>query len=184
MNLYHKRFLNSRNSADIMPLFARCKKPHKEITESWAMLEAFKTYVPNFNDWRVLVIGDGIMPRTGILIAYFTKAAVISIDPILDVDGWLRFCEDAEAAGNPVQRLEAYALAAEEYIVPTSKPVCVIWPHSHADMSALKTPDLLRRIDIAMSCCKPIPRNWLRIPHTAYEDENVLSPKREVRIWT
>ena len=78
MNKYHKRFLNSFTSENVIALFSRYKGAAKEITESWGMLEAAKLVTDKIGEHIVIIAGDGCSPRTGAIFAYFTKADVES----------------------------------------------------------------------------------------------------------
>jgi len=184
-NYYHRKFLESFASENIIALFSRYKGSSKEITESWAMLEAAKKHVPDIDNKSVIVVGDGCSPRTGALFAYFTKAFVFSIDPQFNLDHWNEHCDKQRKMGFPVQRLRIYKDKLENTLFSFHSDIVVVWPHSHADMNvSLKNFCLTgNRWDIAMPCCEPIPSNWMREQHICYEDFNVLSPKRTIHIW-
>lgn len=185
MNLYHKRFLSSRSAENIVDLFTRYKGAAKEITESWAMLEAAKRFCPNLNGSVVVVVGDGCSPRTGVLFAYLTKAEVHSIDPRFNLDHWTEHVEKQTKIGLPPQRLNLIKAPAKGiWIICAGKPVVVVWTHSHAPMNDGPVPiNAGPRIDIAMPCCEPIPQEWMRRAHIVYEDEHVASPKRTIHVW-
>lgn len=182
---YLNQFVSSSSAENLVGLFSRTSKPGKEITESWAMLEAAFTYVSDLEKHLVVVAGDGNTPRTAALFAYFAKADTISIDPIHNLDFWVDHCRKQAACGFPVQRIRAIAGKIEDTVIDCEgKPVLVVWPHSHAPMNSIRLENHDLRSDIAMPCCVPIPSNFLRIPHIAYEDFNVLSPHRRVHVWS
>lgn len=184
MNKYHKTFINSFASENIIALFSRYKNAHKEITESMAMLEAAKRFIPNVSECLVVVVGDGASPRTGAVFAYFTKAEVISVDPAFNMAHWEVHYRQQAAMGFPIQRLEVIKDKIEDVpIYCKDKRVLILWPHSHADMDSIKLFDYGQRYDIAMPCCRQIPSNWASLPHIYYEDKNILSPKRSIHIW-
>lgn len=184
MNLYHKKFLESFAAENVIAVFNRYKNAAKEITESWALLEAAKKYVPDLNERLVIVVGDGCSPRTGVLFAYYTKAEVYSIDPEMRMAHWKDHYSKQTAMGFEPKRINVIQLHAEDFSTSSlDKKVLVIWPHSHANMDALKTDKSTNRIDIAMPCCNPIPANWMAKPHICYDDFNVISPKRRIHIW-
>jgi hypothetical protein len=184
MNTYHKRFLESHSSEYVIALFSRYKGAAKEITESWAMLEAAKRFAPNLNDSYVVVVGDGCSPRTGALIAYYTKASVVSIDPAHNEEHWAEHCTIQNKIGYPVQRLIVIKDKIENIPMDCEgKQLVVLWPHSHAIMGKERITNYSKRIDIAMPCCIPPPHDWLLKPHITYEDDNVLSPKKTVHVW-
>jgi hypothetical protein len=184
INPYLKRFLNSFASENVIGIFSRYRNAHKEITESWAMLEAAKKHVENLNDSLVVVVGDGCSPRTGVIFAYFTKADVISIDPLFNLNHWYDHCDKQTKMGFEPQRITVFAMKAEDCSVDCNGKDCVvIWPHSHAPMNNTKIFNYKSRTDISMPCCVAIPKNWASTPHTTYDDYNVLSPKKTVHIW-
>jgi len=147
------------------------------------MLEALKKYVPDYNDRTLIVVGDGRTPRTGAILAYFTLAEVITVDPNFDMLFWREHTQQQERLGFTPCRIEVHPYKIEDMHFDIKTRIAVIWPHSHADMNALKMPGCYSRVDIAMPCCKPIPKEWGSIPHVTYDDHNVLSPKRSVHIW-
>lgn len=188
MNLYHKRFLESFTSENVIALFSRYKGATKEITESWAMLEAAKktAYKLEFdlNECKIIVVGDGCSPRTGAIFAYYTKADVVSVDPNANLKHWEEHCEKQTLMGYKPERITFWSMKIEDMCFECKgKEAIIVWPHSHADMNKLDVRDYARRIDISMPCCVPIPQNWMSKPHIIYTDYNVLSPKRDIHIW-
>ena len=184
MNKYHKRFLDSFAAENVVALFSRYKGAHKEITESWSLLEAAKAHVPNINEHTVIVIGDGCSPRTGALFAYFTKCKVISVDPNFNLSHWEEHKNKQESMGVPVQRLTLIKDKIENIeFKDLNKDVLLLYPHSHADMNKINLPKGSRVTIIAMPCCVAIPRNFMEVPHKMWKDYNVLSPKNEIHIW-
>jgi hypothetical protein len=183
MNTYHKRFLNSFSSENVIGLFSRYKNAHKEITESWAMLEAAKSYYPfPHDDTLVVVVGDGASPRTGAIFAYFTKAQVLSIDPAFNMVHWREHCEKQKGMGFPIRNLVVSKDKVENITVETSKHLLMIWPHSHADMNGGSFKGKTKTT-IAMPCCVKIPDNWMDRHHICYRDSNVLSPQNTIHVW-
>ena len=184
MNKYHKRFLNSFTSENVIALFSRYKGAAKEITESWGMLEAAKLVTDKIGEHIVIIAGDGCSPRTGAIFAYFTKADVISIDPNFNMLHWEEHFDKQTKLGYEPQRLKVLKKKIEDVPIDCeSKPCLVIWPHSHANMLNTKIYNYSGRIDIAMPCCKPIPAELMKIPHFTYDDYNITSPKRTIHIW-
>lgn len=185
MNLYHKRFLTSFSCENVIALFSRYRGSAKEITESWAMLEAAKRFEPNLDVCMVVVVGDGCSPRTGALLAYFTKAHVVSVDPNFNMEHWREHATKQTAMGFPPQRIRLIKDKIENVEIDClGKPTLVLWPHSHADMNGARLVNFASRMDISMPCCVPPPRGWLERPHLTYQDFNVASPHRTMRIWT
>lgn len=184
MNPYHKRFINSFASENIIGLFSRYKGAHKEITESWGMFEAAKTHIPNLPEHTTIIVGDGCSPRTGAIFAYYTKTNVISIDPQFNMEHWKQHKKKQLKMGFPIQRLELLKNKIEDIKLTFETPILIIFPHSHANMTLslgqLKAP---QRCVINMPCCEPIPKEYMQQPHIMYKDYHILSPKNEIHIW-
>lgn len=184
MNKYHKNLLESMSCENVIGLFSRYKGAAKEVTESWAMLEAANRYVLHLDSHQIIVVGDGCSPRTGAIFAYFTKAEVTSIDPAFNLAHWDEHVTKQTGAGFSPQRLTV----VKDYVDKTSidcggRPALVIWPHSHAHMSECRPINCGPRTDIAMPCCVKIPDSWMRKPHITYDDQHVISPKRTIHVW-
>ena len=184
MNKYHKRFLNSFTSENIIGLFSRYNNAAKEITESYGMFQAAKSVIKKIGDYLVIVVGDGCSPRTGAIFAYFTKAEVISVDPGFNLPHWYEHYDKQTKMGFEPQRLTVLKEKIEDVPIDCKeKPCLVLWPHSHADMLRTNIHNHSGRIDIAMPCCKPIPAELMKLQHITYDDYDVLSPKRTIHIW-
>lgn len=184
INLYHKRFLESFSAENVIGLFCRYRGAAKEITESWAMLEAANDHVVGIDEHHIIVVGDGCSPRTAALFAYFTKATVTSVDPAFNMAHWIDHVGKQTRSGLPPQRMEIVRDKIAD-VRPNcgGKPVLVVWPHSHACMNECHPVDCGPRTDIAMPCCVKIPKEWMLKPHITYDDEHVESPHRTVHIW-
>lgn len=157
----------------------------KEITEAVAALRAVETYLRpmSFNTRRggvrVICVGDGSTPRCGALFAAETAWDVWSVDPALKVREY-RF------RGAERLRLIAERSETSEHSIFSSETLAdralVIAVHSHAPLA-----ETVRRVRakqiavVAMTCC--VPHDIARSPDVQYEDENVWSPERTVRIW-
>ena len=181
MNKYIERFISTRSCEDVVGLFSCCNNTKKEITESWAMLEAAKKYTEDLSKMFVLVIGDGVLPRTGALFAYYTKATVLSIDPIMNIRKFMAW-KNAKNL-EPKNLFVKDAKVEDTPVALNGSDVLVIWPHSHAPMGKERISNHGRRIDIAMPCCVNIPSGFMRREHLVYEDVHVLSPKNKVHVW-
>ena len=185
-NFYHKRFLETFASENIIGLFSRYSGAAKEITESWAMLEAARRYAPHIDESLVVVVGDGCSPRTGSMLAYYTKADVISLDPQMNLEHWAEHCRKQAALGWPVQRMNVQRLIVEQMppLDCGGAPLVELYPHSHAPMGLLKASNYAWRTVIAMPCCLPLPAKLMQEPHLVYDDPHVLSPKRTIHVWS
>lgn len=185
MNSYIRQFLASDSCENVVRLFSDCHNVAKEVTESWAMLVAARKTVPDVDDAKVIVVGDGALPRTGVLFAYYTKADVVSIDPIFNLTKWEIHVDRQTKMGFPPKRIELIKAKVEDVqpIDCANKTAVVVWPHSHACMDDLKIMNAKDRWDICLPCCVPIPTRWDSIIHYTFRDKRVLSPKNVVHIW-
>lgn len=185
MSDYLKRFINTRSAENLMPLFTKCGNPAKEITESWGMLEAVKKYCAELWRWKCIIVGDGRTPRTGAMIAFYTGADTVSVDPELNLEAWAQYRYIQSLQGIQIKRLLLMADKIEDIssINCDGKPVVVLWPHSHAPMNKCNTVNYAKRIDIALPCCVKIPKEMYKQPHIYYQDLQILSPKRDIHIW-
>jgi len=183
-NKYHKRFIESFSSENVIGIFSRYKNASKEITESWAMLEAARKYSGFELKCRVVVVGDGCSPRTGMIFAYYTKCKVISVDPRFNMMHWMDHLAKQTKMGFKPERISIRVARIEDLKIDAlDNNLIVIWPHSHAKVGSDKITGYNSRVDIAMPCCTPIPKKWMEIPHLVYDDYNVLSPKRTIHVW-
>jgi hypothetical protein len=184
MNRYHKKILSSWSAENIIGLFSRYRGGPKEITESFGMFEAAKKVCDNIDECKIVVIGDGCTPRTGIVFAYFSKADVISIDPNFNMDHWEQHYEKQKRMEFEPKRIKLIKDKIENIKIDCEfKKTILLWPHSHADMRNIRLKNKKIVIDIAMPCCVPIPSDYMKIPHLTYDDYDILSPKRTIHIW-
>lgn len=147
-------------------------------------LRAAKKWIDRLDERLVIVPGDGVLPRTGALFAYFTRARVISIDPLLRLRDWEKHCEVQRRIGYPPQRIRVIADRIENVTIDCENScVLVAWVHSHADMNSLRLVNCAHRSDIALPCCVGLPPNFATVPHIVFEDKHVLSTKNTVHIW-
>lgn len=183
-NQYQTKFLNTFAAENIIGLFSRYKGSAKEITESWAMLEAAKKVTSSLSNTVVVVVGDGCSPRTGAMMAYYTQAEVISVDPNLNMDHWADHSDKQAKMGYPVRRLTLVKNRIENLLIDCQGKDCIVlFPHSHADCRQVYLDNYGQLSFISMPCCKPIPAIFQRLVHLTYDDEHVLSPKRTIHIW-
>lgn len=175
---YLDRYISLRCSAEMqeLNLFPNAK----EVTESWAMLEAVvkilkidSTINRNSEETLVIVVGDGHKPRTAALIAFMSKFHCISVDPLMNFN-----------REKDVNRLQVIKERIEDIFIETEKykNVIILMPHSHA-----KLEDVEKGIQkhpktwiVTMPCCVPhnFPSNCIE-----YQDNFILSPKNHIKIW-
>lgn len=169
---YLDLFIQSTCAPDL--LMHRLFPNSKEITESYAMFEA-TTHLPEGFEWNnsdvtVVVVGDGIRPRTAAMFAYRTKWNCVSIDPDMRPH-----CYD-------IQRLSVMRKKVEDVSIEVDHNLLIVLPHSHAPLeSCLSNLRGKNRCVVAMPCCTPM--TIARTPDHVYVDEQVWSPKNEIRIW-
>lgn len=189
-NKYHKAVLNSASCENIIALFSKTRNAHKEITESMAILHATLKTIPDIGRRVIHVIGDGRLPRTGILFAYFTKAQVYSYDPQFDMEFWGAHRKRWNHERITVLNMKFEdATKDEEFTANTikDKDVVAVFPHSHADFTEcirIFMSGGCRSLSIVnMPCCVPIPEKWMEKPHIHIRDRHVISPKNDIYIW-
>lgn len=195
-NRYLNQFFNSFCMASIAPTFDNYKKSSvrdKEITESMGCLNAaikHSGFSPDDPDVKVIVVGDGVRPRTGIIFAYHTLWNVTSIDPLADIGWFSIFSNFRESCGHPIRRLEFLKLKVED--LPQQKYAeqqIIIMPHSHAGIV-----ETLRIIQgkstlISLPCCVRVDDRlksetfMTSHDYRSYFDDQILSGKREINIW-
>ena len=176
-NRHLEEFLMLKCAPDL--LIAGVYPNTKEITEAMGMFHAAIPYgelklcgVPH----TAVVVGDGHTPRLGALLAFRTNWNVYSVDPEMRIDKY----------ANVFRRLVVLKDKIENTTIDCAgQPTVLFLPHSHADMSVA-----IARLDnyaslkvINMPCCVSIPEDWGRVPHTAYIDKDVNSPKNWIHIW-
>lgn len=168
---YINRFIKMKCAADLLRL--RMFPDAKEVTESFGMINACKNLPLEFNDRsrsdiNVVVVGDGVRPRTGALFAHLTRWNCVTIDPIMVEEVW------------PIHRLKCYKKKVEDVKLHFDGPLIIVLPHSHAKpsicLSNITTSSLLCVIN--MPCC--VPSDILHFEHISYKDGRIWSPKNRI----
>lgn len=158
----------------------------KEITESMAVFNAYRknlmfSYTPNEENTTCIVVGDGVVPRTGAVFAMRTKFDVISVDPQM-------------RCFNPfitIKRLTPMKSRAEEiYYGSSFDKLIIVAVHSHAPLDKVikrieKTTNIKEFVIISMPCCYED-----NIEHLdtitkiiSYNDWGIHSEKRRINIY-
>lgn len=188
---YINYFLSWIAATELMPFFRASKGTSaKEVTESIACYEAVRKHIgldPKDENVNVLVVGDGVKPRTASIFAYLTKWEATSIDPLMNKE-WFENLRDEKARwGIPVRNLYACAGNAEQLIFDyEGKDLILVFPHSHAPMEKVleRYRGKCKSLHIvSMPCCEPQSTTLLKIPHIHYVDENVWSAKNQIYVW-
>lgn len=186
-NKYLNHFFSLNCSRDLIPFFTGCQRNSaKEVTESFSCFYAAKKLIgeevmesDSINDYHIVVVGDGALPRTGATFSFLTKATVTSVDPIFNrnklqsIEDWLTF---------PVNGLEVIKDKIENIKVNCrGKDTLLVMPHSHAklDLSIAALTNYGKLGVVTMPCCVKIPEKFKKLAQK-YTDENVWSPKNKI----
>lgn len=150
----------------------------KEISESFAAFEAVRRHLQDLNlkdpDITCIAVGDGGTPRTAATFAFRSAWTCHSIDPNLK-GGTLRW--------SSIKRLTIHPEKVENVHPIKTKTAVIVAVHSHADLrKAILVADAERIVVVAMPCC--VPQKLSVEPTKRYEDRSVISPKRELLIWS
>mmetsp|Transcript_47646 Transcript_47646/g.102014 ORF Transcript_47646/g.102014 Transcript_47646/m.102014 type:complete len:377 (-) Transcript_47646:412-1542(-) len=160
----------------------------KELTESFACFAAVRTHLgsvfkPTDPEVTVLVVGDGMTPRTAALFAFRTSWRCVSVDPLLKE----REGPETSPWGESVERLTALRGMVEEMPILHSESVLIVMPHAHVGLEAtLQRVRWRRHLGVlAMPCCNFYKDLGLpdAKPHIEKEDPGIVSPHRLLRLW-
>lgn len=151
----------------------------KEITESMSAYHAvfwhiLKDKTKELGDPSIAVVsvGDGVTPRTAALFAFRSNWQCFSVDPTM---------REKEYG---IKRLSIFRGRVENFNIDCSNfsAVIILLVHSHATVRASldRITGTVRHV-VAIPCCVPheLPGN----PYIGYEDYDMWSPKRTVKVW-
>ena len=178
-----------RLPSSIMDLYPNMK----EISESMAACFKMKPYLDKIS--TLLVVGDGIKPRTGALFALLhPHLTVHSIDPaMIDINTYTNTCNN----------LHVYAYTIENFIIKyrhmltsITQGMGVVCVHCHADFDNYMPelfsflPNNIFKAIYALKCCR-IYQSFTSKQLQDYKlqlieedlDFNVYSPDRKYTIW-
>ena len=180
---YVNRFFSLNSAEDMMKnkLFPNVK----EVTESMSFIYLFEQKLYSWDeslyknkDVTVIVVGDGKTPRTAAMINFLTPYKTISIDPELDTSkDW-----------GYIKNLTLYKGKFEDWIEEVykrsiyfgSKPIIILYPHSHARIDLTKRVHSTKKWVIKLECCTS---DKLEFEHYCFKDEYIMSPKNSFYIW-
>lgn len=150
----------------------------KEWTECYGLFRHARTYLgaESFGrrDVLALDIGCGRKPRLGALVACMTRWEVHAVDPNL-----YRAGRHDKIHGLTMHKIRVGEFAAIHH----GSLVVSFHCHSHAPLKdAVAKVHAQRHVLIALECCKPLKLRGLE-PVQEFEDPQILSPKRLVRIY-
>jgi hypothetical protein len=181
-------FLKSKCAPDVLPFF-QCNEPAKEVTESMAALrwakkalrEAGVESPAKRTDVICLVVGDGVLPRTGALVAHKTRWNVISVDPLLRI-------HDPRITG--VKRLACIQARIEDVQgdMGWAEIGVILAVHSHAPLQAAwDKVRAKRKVCVAIPCCVEQKLEGIDgvvgSPMWEKRDPGILSDKNLVKVW-
>lgn len=191
---YLDAFIKAPRAADLLGygLFPNAK----EVTESFAAYAAAQRHLPDIklSDRLVtcIVVGDGSTPRTGAVFAFQSAWRCISVDPRLVETGRHGVpdkgrrgprARPASRGWSGIDRLEVRKAKIEDVHISCNGPAVIVAVHSHASLEASIAAVSAPRIAVvALPCCVPLVVPG-QSPDITYEDLDVLSPERRVKVW-
>ncbi|CAF4009531.1 unnamed protein product [Rotaria sp. Silwood2] len=205
---YLDEFLQLRCVSDLisMGLFPNAK----EITETFAIWSALRRYIfPQLststtssidNDRNaIIVVGDGMTPRTAALCAYLTKELwqCYSIDPMLQYDTYVDMTFINRRSITTVDHCKQWksirglrmVRAKIQTVSIKCRKAIVAMMHAHVTIEdAIAAVDASEGIIgiVTCPCCKwaPYQEEWLgQTPHYQYTDLRLLSAKNQMNVW-
>ncbi|CAF0807386.1 unnamed protein product [Rotaria sp. Silwood1] len=204
---YLDEFLQLRCAPDLitMGLFPNSK----EITETFAVWSALRRHIfPQLStsisstDNRqnaIIVVGDGMTPRTAALCAFLTKGLwqCYSIDPMLQYDTYADMTfinrRSITTADHCKEWKSIKGLRMARAKIQTVSIQCrnaiVVMMHAHVAIEdAIAAVDASEGIIgiVTCPCCKwaPYQQEWLgQAPHHQYTDLRLLSVKNQMNVW-
>lgn len=186
-NKYLNHFFSLKCARDLIIFFTGSKvSAAKEITESFAMFYAAKEFVGEdvmtsgvLDDYHIVVVGDGGLPRTASTFSFLTKATVDTIDPQFSL---VKYNKITKELGFKVRGLNLLKNKIENVKINCqNKKTLLLMPHSHADVyDSIKACKNYQSLGlISMPCCVKLPEQ-IKKTSKKYEDQEVWSPKRTI----
>ncbi|CAF1141919.1 unnamed protein product [Adineta ricciae] len=203
---YLDEFLRLRCAPDLisMGIFPNAK----EVTESFAIWSAIRRHIlPNLSSTSsttgrrnaIIVVGDGMTPRTAGLCAYLTKGLwqCFSIDPILQYDSYTDMAFLNRRSLTTIDHCNEWkateglrmARAKIQSVSILCRQAIVVMMHAHVTLddaiAAINASEGIVGI-VTCPCCKwgPYQQEWLgKLPHQQYKDSNLLSTKNQMNVW-
>ena len=164
----------------------------KEITESMAAFNAYRknlmfNYPPNEEHTTCLVVGDGVVPRTGAVFAMRTKFNVISVDPEMRLKYNYYLHENIKQLF--LVKAKAELISWVNWLSYIKK-IIIVAVHSHAPLDKLikrieETADIKEFAIISMPCCYEDNIEHLDAINKiiSYNDYGIHSEKRRINIY-
>lgn len=174
---YLQRFISLNSAVDMLEL--KLFPNLKEIGESMSMFYTVQdklmvwdnNITRNDEDIRVVVVGDGVVPRTACLFNYMTRWHTWSIDPTMRNRNY-----------DKVKRLTVIGKRIEDVDLNFNDQITIIiLPHSHAPVQ--KCWDNIkstRKWLIKMECCT---HDKLDLPAYWFKDKYAITQANDIFIW-
>lgn len=167
---YINRFVALKSAEDMIKYFPNVK----EIAESMSMYYAVKDNLPIKEIKNVVVIGDGVYPRTAILFCYMTKLNCVSIDPDF------RMLEDYNKV-NKLKVIKSKIEDVDKKELVFEEDTVIILPHSHAPINICwKKIIAPRKYLIKMECCT---HDKLPFKGILFKDPHAITTQNQIYIW-
>lgn len=180
----HRRQINLRNRVNHPAVNLGFFPNYKEWTESFGIWSAIQRINLPINDPSItcVSVGDGQTPRCGSLIAAETKWNVISIDPEMRRSEQTKISR--QRSSHPfLSRLNVKRERIQDCPCRYNR-VVIVACHCHVTIDDMLDNISAKRRDlICMPCCVEQNDYQGRTPDEEYEDCDVKSPKRVIKIW-
>ncbi|KAF0744762.1 hypothetical protein Ae201684_001217 [Aphanomyces euteiches] len=160
----------------------------KEVSETMGVFNALRHVLIHMQDKAstntfrngIVVVGDGVTPRTAAMFAYRTKDWMCySVDPLMK--------DDEEMPWNTMGNVVAIRDKIENVRIRLNKAIVVL-VHAHVTIEqalhAIQADDIVAVL--TLPCCNWYGRQELcfdRHPDFVYDDMSILSTHREIRLW-
>ena len=171
MSRYVDEFLSLNCLPDLLSLGV--KYTSKEISESMAAKHAVRDKLKlSFHspDIFCVCVGDGVYPRTGLLMSFLTKWKVVSVDPAL------------KSTYFPVANFMAIRDKVEDVQLQHDGIAVILMVHSHASLTrtceSIYAP---QKFLVNIPCC--VEPDMDVEPDIEYTDKYILSSKNTVQLW-
>ena len=199
---YLNQFLELKCSSDLlrMGLFPNVK----EISESFSMWTALRQYIfPQMSNESsgdaIIIVGDGMTPRTGALCAFLTSGLLkcYSIDPLIQYDSYLdriylnrqsKTTEEHCQLWKTINGLRIIRDRIERVSIECERAIVVLM-HAHVQLDrTIESINASKGIIgiITCPCCQWIPFQQMCFqekPHHQYRDIRLLSVQNQINIW-
>lgn len=176
---YIQRFLGLNSAADMLnlKLFPNAKEVGESMAMFYAVTEKIKVWDKRIkqdsNNVNIVVVGDGVSPRTACLFNFLTKWNTWSIDPNMRLVSY----DNVKRLTVIPDKIENVKLQFDD-----DQIVIIILPHSHAPVfQCWDNIQANQKWLIKMPCCT---HDNLNFPGYYYRDPFAITAKNEIYIWS